>query len=322
MKNRIPSLILACVGSLVASAASADMQAAVVASGQLVTQSKPIPEPAAGEVRIKVRAAGVNPADYGFFARRDGAVPGFDTSGVIDAVGADVKEWKKGDAVIAMAAAGSYAQYVVAPLNRVARKPASISFEEAAGIPVVAETAYRGLVVDANLQEGQRILIHGGAGGVGSAAVQIAKARGAHVIATASPRNHEFLRSLGADEVIDYNSVRFEEKVKDVDVVLNTVDVDTGTRSLGVLKPNGILVTVVQPNLPDQCAAAKVRCVRPNRTVGPSVSELLGKIDELIDAGKFRVNVDKTIPLASAQDAWNLSREKHTRGKLVIVIPE
>jgi NADPH:quinone reductase-like Zn-dependent oxidoreductase len=303
-------------------AAAAEMQAAVVTGGKLVVKQQPMPEPAANQVRIKVRAAAVNPVDYGRFGSRDGAVPGFDTSGVIDAIGEGVTTWKKGDEVIAMATAGSYAQYVVVPLDRVASKPKKISFEEAAGIPVVGETAYRALVEVAQLKQGQRILVHGGAGGVGSAGVQIAKALGAHVIATASPRNHEFLRSIGADEVIDYNAVRFEDKVKGVDVVLNTADLDTGTRSLGVLKPNGFLVTVVQANTPEQCAAAKVRCGRPDRSFGPSVTELLAKVGALIDAGKYRVNVDKTFALADAQQAWDLGKQKHTRGKLAIRIPQ
>ena len=214
------------------SAVAADMQAATVTNGKLAVQSKPIPEPAPNEVRIKVRAAAVNPVDYGRFGSREGAVPGFDASGVIDTVAPGVTGWKKGDEVIVMAPIGAYAQYVVAPVDRVAKKPAKISYEEASGIPVVGETAYRALHEVAKLQKGQRILIHGGAGGVGSAGVQIAKAQGAYVIATASPRNHDFLRSIGADEVIDYNTVKFEERVKGVDVVLNTANLETGVRSL------------------------------------------------------------------------------------------
>ena len=306
------------------SADAADMQVAAVTNGKLAVQSKPIPEPGANEVRIKVRAAAVNPVDYGRFSSREGAVPGFDASGVIDTVGPSVSGWKKGDEVIVMAGGGTYGQYVVAPPDRVARKPAKMSFEEASGIPVVGETAYRALHEVAKLQKGQRILVHGGAGGVGSAGVQIAKAQGAYVIATASPRNHDFLRSIGADEVIDYNTVRFEEKVKGVDVVLNTVDLDTGTRSLtpGVLKPDGFLVTVVQPTTAAQCAAAKVRCGRPDRNTGPSVNELLTKVGALVDAGKYKVNVDQKFTLATAQEAWDVGRQKHTRGKLVIVVPQ
>lgn len=294
-----------------------DMKAAVVSGGKLTLQARPVPTPAANEIRIKVRAAGVNPVDTRY-SSREGAVPGIDVSGTVDAVGAGVSAWKKGDEVIAMATAAGYAEYVTVPLERVARKPRKASFEEAAGIPVVGETAYRSLVEVAHLSKGQRILIHGGAGGVGSAAVQIAKSLGAYVIATASPRNHDFLRSIGADEVIDYNAVRFEDKVRNLDVVLNTVDVDTGKRSLGIIKPNGILVSVVQGNSAEECAAAKVRCDRPDRASGPSISALMTKVVELIDAGKYKVNVDQTFELADAQEAWDVSRQKHTRGKLVI----
>lgn len=169
---------------------AAQMQAAVVADGKLVLASKPIPEPAAGQVRIKVRAAAYNPVDRRY-RTQEGEVPGYDTSGVVDSVGAGVSTWKRGDEVIANAPGGSYAQYVVAAIEEVAKKPKAMTFEEAAGIPVVGETAYRALIEVANLQPKQRILIHGGSGGVGSAAVQIAKSRGAHVIATASARNHE-----------------------------------------------------------------------------------------------------------------------------------
>ena len=300
---------------------AADMQAAVVSSGKLVLQTKPIPEPAAGEVRIKVRAAAWNPVD-GIYRNREGQVPGFDASGVIDAVGPRVTAWKPGDEVIVNAPGGSYAQYVVAPIESVAKKPQKISFEEAAGIPVVGETAYRALVEVARLGKGQRILIHGGAGGVGSAAVQIAKAQGAYVIATASPRNHDFLKSIGASEVIDYNTVKFEERVKDVDVVLNTVDLDTGVRSLDVLKPNGILVSIVKATPPEQCLAKKVRCVGLDRSKGPTDSVLMAKVGELVDAGKYKVNVDGTFPLADAQQAWDVGMERRTRGKLVIVVPQ
>ena len=302
-------------------AAATTMQAAVFKGGKLTLENRDVPEPAANEVRIKVRAAGINPIDYSPMGAREGNIPGFDVSGTIDAVGSGVTTFKVGDAVIARGR-GAYAQYAVAPLATVSAKPAKLSFDEAAGLPIVAETAYRALTEVANLSAGQRILIHGGAGGVGSAGVQIAKARGAHVIATASPHNHEFLRSIGANEVIDYNAVKFEEKLNDIDVVLNTVDVATGVRSFGVLKPNGILVSVVPQPSAEQCQAANVRCARPDRGTGPSVAALLDKVGELIAAGKYSVNVDRTFPLAQANEAWELAKQKHTRGKLIISMPQ
>jgi len=316
--------LLAAIATLPMIASAADMQASIVKGGKLTLAQQPIPAPKAEEVRIKVRAAGVNPVDYGRYSSREGAIPGNDASGVIEAVGAGVAGWKVGDEVIAMTAGGAYSQYAVAPVVRVANKPKRLSWEEAGALPVVSETAYRALVEVAKLQRGQRILIHGGAGGVGSAGVQIAKALGAYVIATASPRNHEYLRSIGADEVIDYNTVKFEEKVRGVDAILNTANLETGTRSLtpGVLKPDGILVTVVEANAAEQCAAAKVRCGRPDRSFGPSVAELLGKVNELIDTGKYRLNLQQTFALADAQQAWDLGKQKHTRGKLAIRIPQ
>lgn len=315
---------ISCTVTLVALACLAwgatTMQAAVYQGGRLTLETRDIPQAGANEVRIKVRAAGVNPVDYSALGARDGNIPGFDVSGTIDAVGPGVTRFKVGDAVLARGRAG-YAQYAIAPVTTVSPKPARLSFEEAAGIPVVGETAYRALVEVAKLGPGQRLLVHGGAGGVGSAGVQIAKARGAYVIATASPRNHEFLRGIGASEVIDYNAVKFEEQLEELDAVLNTVDVATGVRSLGVLKPDGILVSVVPQPSAQQCQAANVRCARPDRSTGPSVAALLDKVGELVAAGQYRVNVDRTFALAQANEAWELAKQKHTRGKLIITMP-
>jgi NADPH:quinone reductase-like Zn-dependent oxidoreductase len=277
-----------------ASAASAtgNMRAVVFIDGAFQLQSVPKPEPQAGQVRIKVRAASVNPVDWKETSRAvpgTRLIPGRDLSGVIDALGDAAGPWKVGQAVIAIATGGSYAQYAIASVNAVAPKPKRLSFEEAAGIPVVGETAWRALVTIANLQPGQRVLIHGGAGGVGSSAVQIAKARGAYVIATASPRHFELLRSLGADEVVDYHSVRFEEKLKDIDVVLNTVDADTGARSIAVVRPGGILVSVAGAAPDAQCEAAKIRCA----VTGHATGEMLGSLSGLADQGKFRVHIDQ-----------------------------
>jgi len=189
-----------------------------------------------------------------------------------------------------------------------------------AGVPVAAETAYRALHEAGGIKSGQTVLIHGAAGGVGSAAVQIAKAAGARVIGTASPNNHEFLKSLGADEVIDYRTQKFENVVKDVDLVLNTVDAATGARSIGVVKTGGVLVTVV--GAPDRtaCAVARIRCARPNRDTGAPSADLLERVAELADAGKFKVHVEATYPMEEAAKAWAKSRDGHTRGKLVIQV--
>jgi NADPH:quinone reductase-like Zn-dependent oxidoreductase len=250
-------------------------------------------------------------------------VPGTDVAGVIDTLGEGVNGWKVGDQVLGFArGSGSYAEYAVVPLTSLARKPASMTFEQAAGVPIAAETAYRALHEAGGIKSGQTVLIHGAAGGVGSAAVQIAKAAGARVIGTASPNNHEFLKSIGVDEVIDYRTQKFEDVVKNADLVLNTVDAATNERSIRVVRPGGTLVSIVgAPNLA-ACASVKIRCTRPNRDTGAPTADLLERIAELADAGKFKVFVEETFSMADAGKAWEKSRAGHTRGKLVIRVSE
>jgi len=315
--------ITASLATLVLSAAAVGaetMQAVVVGEGgALKIEPMPKPEPKAGEILVKVRAVSVNPVDWKLGLRANPAdrmIPGRDLSGVVAAVGAGTAGFKVGDEVIAIAPGGSYAEYAAMPAKIAAPKPTKMSFEEAAGIPVVGETAWRAIVTVADVQKGQRVLVHGGAGGVGSSAVQIAKARGAYVIATASPRNHDFLRKLGADEVIDYNTVRFEDKVKDADVVVNTVDADTGSRSIKVVKPGGIIVSVVGPTPAEPCAAAKIRCEQTGRVTG----ELLRPVVDLANQGRFAIAIEQKLTLADAGKAWTSNRAGHTRGKIVLTV--
>jgi NADPH:quinone reductase-like Zn-dependent oxidoreductase len=306
-----------CAGTV--NAAAPAMRAVVATDGTLTVQSVPIPEPQAEQVRIKVHAASVNPVDWKLAARAapgSHQIPGRDLAGIVDAVGPGADRWRPGDAVIAVATGGAYAEYALAHMRAVASKPMRMSFAEAAGVPIVAETAWRAMVTVGDVQKGQRVLIHGGAGGVGSSAVQIAKARGAYVIATASPAHAALVRSLGADELIDYHTVRFEERVKNVDVVLNTVDADTGLRSVAVLKPGGILVSVVGPPPEQACAAAHVRCA----ITGPVTGELLAPVVELADAGKFRIKIEQQLPLEDAAKAWAESRAGHTGGKIILTL--
>jgi len=319
---RISSLAL--MLTLTAHAAPDKMQAVEVGEGgKLSVQVRPVPQPGAGEVLVKVRAAGVNPVDWKVAARRLGMVPGADVAGVIDTLGAGVGGWKVGDQVLGVARqSGSYAEYAVIPVSGMARKPQSMTFEQAAGVPIVGDTAYRALHEAGKIARGQTVLIHGAAGGVGSAAVQIAKAAGARVIGTASPNNHEFLRSLGVDQVIDYRSQKFEDVVKNVDLVLNTVDADTYARSIGVVREGGVLVTVVGPPDAAACAAAKIRCPRLARESGASGADVLTRIGDLADAGKFKVFVEESYSLADASKAWDKSRAGHTRGKLIIKVSE
>ena len=313
------------VGALafVAAQASAagEMKAAVISDGKVKLESVPIPEPAQGQVRIKVRAVSVNPVDWKI---ADRAAPGTkqiagkDVAGVIDAVGPGVTPWKVGDAVIGIAAptSGSYAEYALASAAAIAAKPTKMTFEEASGIPVVAETAWRAIVTVGNVQKGQRVLIHGAAGGVGSSAVQFAKARGAYVIGTASARNHAYLKSIGVDEAIDYTTTRFETKVKDVDVVVNTADADTNARSIGIVKKGGILVSVVGDPSAAACTAAGIRC----SGVGSVNGQMLPAIVDFANKNKFGINIEQKLTLADAAKAWEMNRAGHTRGKIVLVV--
>jgi len=289
--------------------------------GTLAVRELPVPKPGAGEVLIKVRAAGVNPVDWKAAGTRTGQVPGTDVSGVIDTLGDGVSGWKVGEQVLGFARqSGSYAEYAVIPVSSLARKPKALSFEEAAGVPIAAETAYRALHEAGGIKSGQTVLIHGAAGGVGSAAVQVAKAAGARVIGTASANNLEFLKSIGADQVIDYTAQKFEDVGKNVDLVLNTANAETTARSIAIVREGGVLVTIVGTTDAAACAAAKIRCTRPDRTTGASNAEMLARVGELADAGKFRVHVDGVYPMADAAKAWEKSREGHTRGKLIIQV--
>ncbi|HYN97065.1 MAG TPA: NADP-dependent oxidoreductase [Pilimelia sp.] len=300
-------------------------------------ESVPRPRPLPTEVLVRVHAAGVNPVDWktragGGMAGVLGEPPfvlGWDVSGVVAEVGFGVTTLAPGDEVYAMPwfprAAGCYAEYVTAPSRQFARKPASISHEEAAAVPLAALTAWQSLVDTAGVRPGQRVLIHAAAGGVGHFAVQLAKHLGAYVIGTASGGHHEWLRGLGADELIDYTAARFEEAVGDVDVVIDLVGDeydDTGTRSVAVLRPGGLVVAVpsgVSPALAEATAAAGVRAsdflVEPD---GPTLTRLAG----LIDAGELTVAVAEVLPLARAAEAHTRGETRRTRGKLVLRVAE
>jgi NADPH:quinone reductase-like Zn-dependent oxidoreductase len=289
-------------------------------------EDAPRPQPAAGEVLIRVHAAGVNPVDRGvrsgFLKERLKytlpMIPGWDVSGVVEAVGPGVSRLKVGDAVYSrpdISRDGSYAEYMVVKESEVALKPKSIDHVTAAAVPLAALTAWQALFDAAKLSAGQTILIHGAAGGVGCFAVQFAKLKGAHVIGTASQRNHEFLRSLGADEVIDYNTTKFEDVVHDADAVLDTITGDTADRSYQVLKKSGIYVSILAPPSQEKAAAHGVRCA--HTFVQPNVAQL-DEIAKLIDSGKLKVVIEKVFPLAEAAAAQDLNSTRHTRGKIVL----
>ncbi|GGO40860.1 NADP-dependent oxidoreductase [Streptomyces lasiicapitis] len=285
------------------------------------------PSPLGGEVLVRVHASGVNPVDV---AVRSGAYPllgeppfgvGWDISGVVEEAGPGAR-FKPGDEVYGMPffprAATGYADYVAVPSRQVARKPATLDHVHAAAVPLAALTAWQGLVDAARLTEGQRVLIHRAAGGVGHFAVQIAKARGAHVIALASEPKHDFVRGLGADEVIDYRTTDYTEAVRDVDAVFDSSS--EGTRSLQVLRPGGVLVSIMEHG--NQELAAQVEAAG-RHFAGVSVEPdyaSLEAIAALVDAGRIRPHVAETFPLADAAKAHELVGTGNVRGKVVLTV--
>ena len=287
-----------------------------------------IPAPGPGELLVRVHAAAVNPVDTSIRAGRAGGlsgaslpyVPGFDVSGTVTAIGSDVVNFKVDDEVFAMVdlrRGGAYAEYAVVLENEAALKPTRVNHAEAAAIPLVALTAWQALFEVAKLQKGQTILIHAGAGGVGSIAVQLAKWRGAHIIATASDYNHNFLRELGVDVPVDYRTQNFEDFASDVDVVLDPIGGDTQVRSLQILKEGGILVSIVgltsEGRNPSRNVRATSILVRPN-------SVQLSEIGGLIQNGIINPIVSYRFPLEQAPLAHEQSQTRRTRGKIVIEI--
>ena len=292
----------------------------------------PRPVPLPTEVLVRVYAAGINPVDWKTRAGSGmagvlGAPPfilGWDVSGVVEALGAGVTTLAVGDEVYGMPwfprAAGGYAEFVTAPSRQFARKPGSVTHAQAAATPLAALTAWQALVDTADLRGGQRVLVHAAAGGVGHFAVQFARHLGAHVIATGSARNHGWLLDLGADEVVDYTTARFEDVVAPVDVVLDLVGDDhdsTSTRSLSVLRPGGVLLAIPSGAAQELVAAGQERDVRVTGFLVEPDGAGLTEIARLIDAGTVRVEA-KTYPLAQVARAHRDGEAGHTRGKLVL----
>ncbi len=297
----------------------------------------PRPEPLPTEVLVRVHAAGVNPVDW---KTRQGSgmagvlgeppfVLGWDVSGVVEAVGFGVTAHAVGDEVYGMPwfprQAGGYAEYVTAPSRQFARKPASVGHAEAAAAPLAALTAWQALTDAARVQAGQRVLIHAAAGGVGHFAVQFAKHFGAHVIGTAQRSRHEWLAKLGADELIDYSTTRFEDAVRDVDVVIDLAgDVrdNTSTRSLDVLRPGGTIVAVPSGVSQDLLDLARGRGLRATGFLVEPDGTALSRIAALIDEGVVDVGVEDVLPLERAADAHRKGEQGHNRGKLVLRVTD
>jgi NADPH:quinone reductase-like Zn-dependent oxidoreductase len=293
-------------------------------------EAAPRPKPGKGEVLIRVHAAGVNPIDWkvragymkDFIPYSFPLILGWDVSGVIDELGPKVSRFKKNDEVYSLpdhTRNGAYAEYIVARESEVALKPSTLHHIRAAAVPLATLTAWQALFDTAQLQPEQRVLIHGAAGGVGHFAVQLAKWKGSHVIGTASAKNHEMLYKLGADELIDYTTQRFEDVTRNIDVVLDTIGGDTQERSWQVLKKGGILVSFVQSPSENKAKEHGVRGIRLGAR--PNGQEL-AEIAKIIHAGNLAPVIDRILPLSEVRRAHELSESGHTRGKMVLRVKD
>ena len=325
----MPYRLLAFLVILAARADEKPMMKAVVAHEYgapevLKFEDVPRPEPKEDEALVRVIASAVNPADpltlSGKYAREFGThlplIPGYDIAGVVEKTGRKVTKLKVGDAVYGYPTfGGGWAEYVTVKEWEVAAKPKSLNFAEAAAVPMGALTAWQALVDVAQLNAGQTILIHGGSGGVGSFAVQIAKARGARVIATASTANQDLIKQLEVDVAIDYTKTKFEEMAKDVDAVLDPVGRDTLARSYGVVKKGGIVMSLVAR--PDPVELEK-RGIRGAAISVHADAEDLAEIARLLDTRKIKPVVTQVLPLSEAIAAQRQAETHHTRGKVVL----
>jgi alcohol dehydrogenase len=298
-----------------------------------VNQSTPVPnDPSAGKVLVTVKAAGVNPADWkvreGYFQQMTPlqfpSTLGMDFSGIVEKVGAGVSGFDAGNEVYGQASAmsggsGAFAEMALANAESIAHKPKSLNYEEAAGLPLVGVSARQALMETIGLTNGQKkILIHGGAGGIGSIAIQLAKFLGAYVATTVSTNDKQFVKELGANEIIDYKTQTFEDLLPhDYDAVFDTVGGETYTRSFNVLKKGGIIVSMLeQPNqeLMDRLGVKAIfQFTQVNR-------ERLTKLAQWVDQNNIRVNVDRTFPLDEAGKALDYQRDVHPRGKVILAI--
>ncbi|GLI02216.1 NADP-dependent oxidoreductase [Phytohabitans aurantiacus] len=288
---------------------------------------RPRPVPGMSEIVVRVHAAGVNPTDWKHRAgppwlSEPVPVLGWDVSGVVERVGRGVTLFKPGDEVFGMlpfpVGAGAYAEYVKGTARSFARKPSNIDHVQAGALPLAALTAYQALVDTADLQPGQRVLIHAAAGGVGHLAVQIAKARGAYVIGTASAGKHDLLRQLGADELIDYRTTDFTEAVDGIDVVLDALAGDVLTRSLDVVRKGGTVVSILSGDGDADLKKAEERGVRLETMLVEADHAGMRAIAELAEQGRLRAHIDATFPLAEAAKAHARGETGRTTGKLVL----
>lgn len=293
-------------------------------SEQLAYADAPRPQPQTGEALVRVYAAAITPSEFTWIgaSRAFPLIMGHEFSGVVVEVGAGATDIAVGDVVYGLPAFsrdGAQAEYVIVTPSEVAPKPQSIDHAHAAETPISALTAWQALFDHAQMSAGQRVVIHGASGGVGAFAVQLAHAKGAHVIAVASERNAALVRELGADEVVDYAIPGYDETIRDCDVVLDTVGGETLAQSWRMLKPGGLLISIVDEPSEEQAKALGVRAlyfvVEPNR------SQLI-EIGRLIDSGAIRPLVEATYPLAQALDAYARAERGRLTGKVVLQVAE
>jgi alcohol dehydrogenase len=297
-----------------------------------INQSTPAPsDPSAGKVLVDVKAVGVNPADWkvreGYFQQMTPlqfpSTLGMDFSGIVEKVGEGVSDFMQGDEVYGDAAAirggsGAFAEMALANADTIAHKPKTLSHEEAAGLPLVGVSAWQALVETIGLSKSQKILIHGGAGGIGSIAIQLAKYLGAYVATTVSTNDKEFVKELGADEVIDYKTQTFEDLLPhDYDGVFDTVGSETYTRSFKVLKRGGIIVSMLEQPNQELMDRSGVKAVHQFTQIN---QERLTKLAQWVDQNNIRVNIDRTFPLDEAGKALDYQRDVHPRGKVVLQV--
>jgi NADPH:quinone reductase-like Zn-dependent oxidoreductase len=296
-----------------------------------INKDAPAPnDPSAGKVLVKIKAAGINPVDWKI---REGymqqMIPlqfpsslGADFSGVIEKVGQGVSEFRQGDEVYGQASmlsggSGAFAEMALANADTIAHKPKSLSHPEAAGLPLVGVSAWLGLVETISLQKSQKILIHGGAGGIGSVAIQLAKHLGAYVATTVSTNDKQFAKEVGADEIIDYKTQTFEELIGDYDAAFDTVGGETYSSSFKVLKRGGIIVSMLEQPNQELMTQFGVKAIFQFTQIN---RDRLTKLAQWVDQNNIRVNVDKTFPLEEAGRALDYQRDVHPRGKVVLAI--
>jgi alcohol dehydrogenase len=296
-----------------------------------ISENAPAPnDPSAGKVLVKIKAAGINPVDWKI---REGymqqMIPlqfpsplGMDFSGVIEKVGQGVSQFRQGDEVYGQASlmsggSGAFAEMALANADTIAHKPKSLSHPEAAGVPLVGVSAWLALVETINLQKSQKILIHGGAGGIGSVAIQLAKHLGAYVATTVSTNDKQFAKEVGADEIIDYKTQTFEELIGDYDAAFDTVGGETYSSSFKVLKRGGIIVSMLEQPNQELMKQFGVKAIFQFTQLS---RDRLTKLAQWLDQNNIRVNVDKTFPLEEAGKALDYQRDVHPRGKVVLAI--